>query len=1417
MERKALVVGVEGKRKPLGEGPDLPWARLDYARTCAQSVSDVLDKEYAYTIVTPDPDPAITADALNSALRSATGRGQVDAFTIIHLLSHGAEAKNQHGDLRVVGGDHELTEALSYWVGRMENDPGPTCLLILDLCHAGAAVQQHLHSLVRPESRRAWVLGACHPEESAYNGRLSIAVAEVLAGFASGTLALDESLEHIPLERFCREVADHVARQEAPGGSIQHVERPLAALGEDLSHLAFFPNPRFDPGSRLRRGLVDPALFTLLDEAADIRHFTSRAQGGNSADGDSGALSFTGRGEQLRALTAWLEGSGPAVTMVTGRAGVGKSTLLSILACAAHPRLREHTEALWSSSGEDLPPAVDGLAVVHARRRTLTEITASLAAQWNLVPAEPDAPWTTDRLTAALRSLDRPPVLLVDALDEAEHPAGLIAALFLPLVTTLRADSRPVCRLLIAARPEEYLERLSQAAASGGGTVVDLDQVPREQLRKDITTFVRRLLRPVGPDAVPWCPLPIAEGVAEAVAQALYEQPPECGEYLVALLYAQSLRWTPTPPSDREAAAALGRRVPRSLGAVLDLDLAMRQQDGLAQLLAALAWTEGEGMPERLLALVAGLPPSVSDIGALLRTVGFYLRRSIDRDGMPLYRLFHQGLADELRRRPDLDASTVWQRLLGAVRPDPSRPGLWATANPYLLRHAGRHAARAGELDALLSDPEFLVHADPAPLAEELYRSAPTATGIVYQTSYSTHHSGDPEQRRHVLALDAVRHQEYGLAADLSRDQSWNVAWTAGRNLPTGLRGTLTGHQKAVWCVAVIEVAGRPHAVTGSEDGTTRLWDLDALTTTHLLVGDGRPIWCVVALTVAGQPLAVTGDNAGSLRGWDLAAGRLIWTCEAHQGPVESMTVIRRGSHEVVATAGRDRVVRYWDPASGATVGSTQIQAINGWVTSLSAYPPPQEGVLAFYDGNVWGLDPTKQSENSGELLGAELQATTSAAVLLDGAVAAVVGDAHGSVWLDNEEIGYQQADRITSLTPLVVGDSLSVVSTSDDGTAFLVRPSGDNRQVAGHTTAITSAAVLRSSTSETLLTAGVGGSIRIWDMDSPVHEQYLPGHSHAIETILTLPEGRLATAGLDGTVALWTPAERSRVQLGLYHEGDYAVPDTPTDIALVSAGAHPVLAVSCTLDPVVLWDTAAPQDEDHPPRDWNGDESSHAVGAVVINGIPHLISGGNGEDVTLFAAECVLETRGDRAADRVLFPDSGHEVTCLAVARSADHVLAGDKSGAVRQADLRAVGDPRTVLQHTAAVHAVAAVTVDGRPYAASAHDDGQVILTDLSSGANRPLPGHTRAVFALAPVLMHGRPHLLSGGLDRTVRLWDLGSGSQVDLRWFNDTVFAIAVAEDGAVYVADGPDLVRLEPDPERLPLVPYPLNVPGDTAL
>lgn len=192
---------------------------------------------------------------------------------------------------------------------------------------------------------------------------------------------------------------------------------------------------------------------------------------------------------------------GGLLRVVTGKPGVGKSALLGVLVCAAHPALRARAPGLWWRL-RHTPAANDRLAVVHARRRSLTEIAESLARQMGGDVSRSAKGWGVEQLLAlAQDGAARPFTLVVDALDEAERPSDVVFALLMPLLNARTLDGWPVVRLLVGARREPGFAPLLEAARKAGG-LIDLDVADSDGVRASLRHYIGDLLAVDTPYAV---------------------------------------------------------------------------------------------------------------------------------------------------------------------------------------------------------------------------------------------------------------------------------------------------------------------------------------------------------------------------------------------------------------------------------------------------------------------------------------------------------------------------------------------------------------------------------------------------------------------------------------------------------------------------------------------------------------------------------------------------------------------------------------------------------------------------------------------------------------------------------------------------------------------------------------------------
>ncbi|WP_229075625.1 AAA family ATPase [Actinoplanes sp. DH11] len=771
---RALTIGIE--RFGAGEEGD---RALPFAGARAGEVADALGA-FGYEPL----DAGVAADATGNAVgelveRAYAGLGSEDLL-VVHVVSHGY--LDAGGFLCVLGPDGAETgfNTVDGLMRRVDSDPGvPRTLFLLDLCHAGS-VPRAAWQVQALAQRRAWVIAACEANRLAYGGRFSRAVAGVLRTLSAGGLDIGPATPFIPLPTVAREIRRAlISLATSENGMPQQVTSSLVDMADDPLDLPFFPNPGFVRAPIVQaRPRVDSGVEPFVadvDEALDAGHFMTRASG----YGGAAAGCFSGREDELRALSDWFDGADQGrLRVVTGGPGSGKSALVGVLVCAAHPKLSTATEPVWRHVQR--VPRVNGrFAAVHVRHRTVDDVVASLVAQLELDTSAP--------LPAQLaQHTGEPPLVVIDALDEAENPAALVSRLLLPLAITDRADGRPVCRLLVATRPwEEFAELLGRAA------VIDLDQVPAERLGRELDLYVSRLLYafdPYGKIEYAAVRATFAQGVAEALARA---EPRPPGAFLVAGMYAHHLVTAYRPIDETAKVWEIARRVPRTLEDLLELDLAARTgTPWLRPILAALAHARGAGMPASLAGAAARAfapgtaGPSAAEISEVVDTAGrFYLRQATDVDGTSLYRLFHQGLADHLRQQPGPGApaaadvaGAVFRAMLGRLDPGGWGVRRWDLAEPYLRRHAVQHAQDAGVVGELLGDTEFLVAVEWAQLDE-------VRNGWLRQVEDAV---PPGEDRRTQLAIAASIAGETGLRERLSRRPDgqglpWSPAWSAQR------------------------------------------------------------------------------------------------------------------------------------------------------------------------------------------------------------------------------------------------------------------------------------------------------------------------------------------------------------------------------------------------------------------------------------------------------------------------------------------------------------------------------------------------------------------------------------------------------------------------------------------------------------
>ncbi|WNI32377.1 AAA family ATPase [Streptomyces sp. ITFR-6] len=391
---------------------------------------------------------------------------------------------------------------------------------------------------------------------------------------------------------------------------------------------------------------------------------------------------FTGREEVLGRVAAWLEADdGPGLFLVTGPAGCGKSAVLDRIATLSGHVRRDAA-----------PVSRRPLASVLLRNLSPLRAASELARQLGLTE-----PRDTEGFRAGLRALSPRPVLVLDGLDEvpAEHLRAMIEELVLPLCRT--------SRVLLGSRESAFAGRIAEGGYRGEtlpdalarltGAAVTVEDLGRDQqTRADIGAYVFNRCVAAG----------VPEDRAREAGEAVAARPTAVEDgFLFARLVAGSL--------SAASAGAAGDRLPDSVEAAFEEDLRAGpvrvRADGTGlpsaarDLLTALAWTAGRGMPaggvwEEVAGALGGggdVSYDGSDVDWLLAAYGRYVVEDSE-DGQTVYRLFHHAVVPPGR-------SGAGEAVLAALVDHAGRRAVgedWAAVDPYVVRGLAPHAVRAG-------------------------------------------------------------------------------------------------------------------------------------------------------------------------------------------------------------------------------------------------------------------------------------------------------------------------------------------------------------------------------------------------------------------------------------------------------------------------------------------------------------------------------------------------------------------------------------------------------------------------------------------------------------------------------------------------------------------------------------------------
>lgn len=318
----------------------------------------------------------------------------------------------------------------------------------------------------------------------------------------------------------------------------------------------------------------------------------------------------------------------------------------------------------------------------------------------------------------------------------------------------------------------------------------------------------------------------------------------------------------------------------------------------------------------------------------------------------------------------------------------------------------------------------------------------------------------------------------------------------------TGLLHSRESHSGDVRVVAV-RANGR-HAVSGSDDGSLTVWDMETGTMIWALPGNSGGV-LAVSWSANGQ-CVISGSDSGIVQVWEVETGK-VRTLEGCFGGVRSVALTPEGKH---AVSGSDEgALTVWEVMTGREV---------------SALP-----------GNSCRVNAVRWIEGTHRIVSGSD----------DGLV---------RVWdVETGEVRTLACHSDSVLAVSLTADGRRVVSGSSDGTlkVWEVETQKEVRTMAGQPSSRVTTIAFPADGQRAVFGLA-DGKLEVCDLETGIAVR-LVGHSHAVITVALTPDGQRAVSySAGGTLRVWEVGTAKAVM--------------PVDTT-VACHAKPVRAVSLTAD----------------------------------------------------------------------------------------------------------------------------------------------------------------------------------------------------------------------------------------------------------
>jgi len=546
---------------------------------------------------------------------------------------------------------------------------------------------------------------------------------------------------------------------------------------------------------------------------------------------------------------------------------------------------------------------------------------------------------------------------------------------------------------------------------------------------------------------------------------------------------------------------------------------------------------------------------------------------------------------------------------------------------------------------------------------------------------------------------------------------------------------------------AIMAVAFSPdskHILTGSGDGTARLWDLEG-NLIKIFIGHSGYVNSV-AFSPDGQSI-LTGSSDRSARLWDIS-GKAIRDFKGHNMSVNSIAFSPDGKE--ILTGSKDRTARLWD-LKGDVI--QEFKGHNSAIMAVAFSPDGQYILTGSSDSTarLWNLKGKQL-----KVLIKHLDYINTVAFSPDGQKI-LTGSSDKTVKLLNLNgkllrsfSGFPGEVNDVVFSP----DGKKILIGASAGYAVLYDLNGNEiKEFKGHTIQVKAVAF---SPDGTKIATGSGDcTVKLWDLNENLN-QVTNGHSGRITSVKFTKDGKeFLTGSLDKTARLW---DLNGNTIKIFKGNSNSI----NDVAISSDGQK-VLTGS----------------EDGTAKLWDIQGNVIKVFSGHKSGVTSVAFSPDGLKVLTGSKDATARLWDMNGITIMIF--KGHNSTVKSVAFSADGktILTGSDDYSAKLWDLN--GKILTELKgQSSAINSVT-FSPDGLSFITGSYgSDPSARLWDLKGNLIRVFKGHTTSIFSVA--FSPDGKKILTGSADQTAILWDINGNIDQVFSGYKSYVTSVVFSPDG-----------------------------------